>query len=367
MIRVAFDTTPLMGQRTGIGHFVDRALRGLAVRRDLAMRAFAVTWNGRAGVAATLPPSVSAVRIPMAAWPLQQAWRRWDGPIIEWWTGPVDVVHGTSFVVPPAARAAEVVTVHDLAFLLHPDLCEPVTRRYEQLIRRALARGALVHAVSHTMAHEIVDVLGVGPERVRVVGHGVDAEPPGGPVFQKPARPYVLAIGRSEPRKDLPALVRAFDTVAAGFPDLDLVIAGPVGSGEEALQASIAATPYRHRIRRVGWVGEQEKRALLHGAWVFAYPSLYEGFGLPTLEAMVAGVPVLATAAGAIPEVVGDAARLTPVGDDAALAEGLAGLAGDTEERARLVKAGHARAAEFSWDRCAAGLERLYVDAAGGR
>jgi glycosyltransferase involved in cell wall biosynthesis len=376
VIRVAFDSTPLIGQRTGIGRLVDKALAGLSTRPAVAIRAFSVTWRGRAEFVATLPQGVTQLRIPMAAWPLHQAWLRFDGPVIEWWTGPVDVVHGTSFVVPPAARAAEVVSVHDLAFLRYPELCDPVTGRYHTLLRRALARGAHVHALSHTMAGEIVSELGADPARVHVISPGVDVEPPppGPPTEGSPGaghppsgRPYVLAIGRAEPRKDLPTLVRAFDQIAAAHPDLDLVIAGPTGPGEAALEAAMARSSCRGRIRRVGWIDEDSRKALVRGAWVFAYPSLYEGFGLPPLEAMSAGVPVVATAAGAVPEVVAGAARLVPVADASALASALAEVATDTALRARLVAAGRARAATFTWDRYVDGLERLYREIATNR
>ena len=182
MIRVAVDATPLLGERTGVGVFTAGALRALADRErgdgDLELRAFALTWRGRHRLAGVVPAGVGTVRWPMAAAPLQRVWAHMDGPVVEWWTGPVDVVHGTNFVVPPAARAAEVVTIHDLTAMRFPSLCQPATLRFPALMKRAIGRGAWVHAVSEAMAAEIIELLGASPERVRVVAPGVDPAAP---------------------------------------------------------------------------------------------------------------------------------------------------------------------------------------------
>lgn len=373
VMRVALDATSLIGERTGVGVLTLGVLRALAARgpdRDLDLRAFAMTWRGRHALAGVVPPQVGIVRWPMAATALQRVWANVDGPVIEWWTGPVEVVHGTNFVVPPAARAARIVTVHDLTAIRFPHLCQPASLRYPALIRRALGHGAWVHTYSHAMADEVVELLGAPPERVRVVSPGTDSPAPGvaPAAFEGGGgRRYVLSLGRAEPRKDLPLLVRAFDQVAATHPDLDLVIAGPPGWADDALTTAVARARHGDRIRRLGWVSERQKALLLRGAAVFAYPSVYEGFGIPPLEAMAAGVPVVAAAAGGVPEAVGPAAVLVPVGDAEALAAGLARLLDDPGEQARLVAAGRRQVERFSWATCADGLFALYRDAAASR
>ncbi len=368
MIRVAVDVTPLIGERTGIGVLTAGVLREMASRPGCAFRGYAVTWRGREQLAGQLAPGIETLRLPMAARPLHWAWRHFDGPVIEWWTGPVDVVHGTNFVVPPAARAAEVVSVHDASFVRFPEMCEPATLRYPALIRRAIARGAWVHVLTHAMADEIAECFGAPPDRVRVVFPGVGGAAQGVGAGDRPDGPrYVLSLGRTEPRKDLRLLVHAFDEVADRHVDVDLVIAGPVGWGEEDLQAAIAGARHPGRIRRLGWVSDAQKAQLLAEATVFAYPSVYEGFGIPPLEAMAAGVPVVATAAGGVPEAVGSAAVLVPVGDRDALAGALSRLLDDTAARARLVAAGRAQVERFSWARCADGMLDLYRDAAAAR
>jgi glycosyltransferase involved in cell wall biosynthesis len=367
VIRVAIDATPLLAERTGVGTFAEGAIGALSRLDSVELLAFAITWRGRGGLADAVPPGVRTCRLPMPARPLHRAWSEFDGPVIEWWTGHVDVVHGTNFVVPPAHKAAEVVSVHDLTMIRYPEFCQPAALQFPEMIRRALRRGAMVHTDSGVVAAEVVDLLGASPERVRVVPCGVQAEPlarnqPTRPIARG-GRPYVLALGRTEPRKDLPTLVRAFDRLAGVHPDLELVIAGPAGWAEEPLAAAIDRAQHRKRIRRLGWVDQAERTTLLRHATAFAYPSVYEGFGLPPLEAMAAGVPVVTSDGGALPEVVDGAARIVPVGDPEALAVALATVIGDEAERRRLISAGRCRAAEFTWERCAAGLVVLYLDA----
>lgn len=366
-MRVAFDVTALLGARTGVGVFTDAVLRRLHARDDVELSAYAVTWRGRNRLHEVVPADVRVSRRPMAAQPLRRAWTRLDHPVIEWWAGLVDVVHGPNFVVPPTRRAAEVVTVHDLTCVRFPGLCTPDVLQYPALIRRAVGRGAWVHAVSRFVADEVIERFGVAAERVVVAHNGAPTLPPAGPGSDAAAGRaragtgrYVLALGTIEPRKDLPSLVRAFDAVAGDHPELALVVAGPDGWGVDTFNATVAAAQHSGRIRRLGWVSDTQRAALLRGAAVFAYPSRYEGFGLPPLEAMTAGVPVLATRVGALPEVVGDAGLLVAPGDVDALADGLQSLLSDESERTAFVDAGRANLARFSWDRAVAQLVELY-------
>jgi glycosyltransferase involved in cell wall biosynthesis len=176
-----------------------------------------------------------------------------------------------------------------------------------------------------------------------------------------------LALGAVEPRKDLPSLVSAFAELARSHDDLELVVAGPKGWGESAFWAAVESCGIAQRVRRVGYLADDERQALLAGAVVLAYPSLYEGFGFPPLEAMAAGVPVVTTAAGGIPEIVGDAALVVPPGDAGALAGALGQVVGDAQTRSRLVELGRARAASFTWESCAAEMVELYELAAADR
>jgi glycosyltransferase involved in cell wall biosynthesis len=382
---VALDATPLLGVSTGVGAFCSGALGALSVREDVEVSAFAVSWRRRHELSGRLPPGVANTQRAMPARPLHLLWSHSNLAPVEWFVGRLDVVHGTNYVVPPS-RAARVVTVHDLTSLRYPQLCDKASLAFPGLVRRAASEGAWVHTPSRFVAEEVVSELGVDPSRVRAVHHGIpgarDAAPGAEPAFTQeplatrelgggvvgddrlPAGRYVLAIGTIEPRKDYPLLVRAFDALAAQLDDVALVIAGADGWGVASLEAALEAATFSDRVLRLGFVAAERLGPLLSAASLVAYPSVYEGFGLVPLEAMAAGVPVVATAAGAIPEVVGDGALLVPQGDEDALCDAMRTLLVDDRLRALMVERGRLRSSTFSWSACAEGLSSLYREAA---
>jgi glycosyltransferase involved in cell wall biosynthesis len=369
VVRVAVDLTSFLTPRTGVGVFATEIVERLARRDDVELTAFAVTWRGRGRLAELVPPGVAVVDRPMPARPLRELWKRTDLPRVDAWLGRGhDVVWGPNFVVPPT-RAAALVTVHDLTPVRFPQLANAATLAYPPLIRRAIARGAWIHTPSEFVRDEVVAELGAPPERVVAIHHGVRAtapatDPEGADAGRRLAGGdrYVLAVGTVEPRKDLPGLVAAFDELAGedGLGDLRLVIAGPDGWGADALTATVAAARHRDRVVRLGWVSEEDRQALLRGAAAYCFPSVYEGFGLPPLEAMSAGVPVVATRAGAVPEVCRDGADLVPVGDTAALSEALRRVLTDAAHRDALVTRGRTVAAGYRWDNAAEAFADLF-------
>ena len=251
----AVDATPLLGMQTGVGVSVAGFIAAVSADPAVEIVAFGLSATAGRSLPDVLPGTVRAGRaIPIPATALLRAWERFDHPAVERWTGPVDVVHGTNFVVPPSPRAARLVTVHDLTPVRFPELCSPTSLRYPALIRRALDQGASVHTVSQSMAGEIVDHFRIDPARVHAIHNGLTPLPPPLPRNES-APPYILAIGTVEPRKGLPDLVAAFDRIAGSVPDLELKIAGPSGWGEDALDAARQICPARgpdpsHRMGR---------------------------------------------------------------------------------------------------------------------
>lgn len=341
--------------------------RRMSTRDDVALTAFAVSWRGRRRLADVVPAGVAVRSRPIPARLARPAWQRFGRPSATWLAGPGAVVHGPNHVVPPGGGAAELVTVHDLTAVRFPKMATADVRQWPDLLRRSLDRGAWVHAVSHSVADEVRNLHPGAAERVVAVPNGM-RRPPAETHASSAAcghrlagsDRYVLALGTVEPRKDLPSLVAAFDAIAADHPDLRLVIAGPDGWGAEALTAVRNRALHRRRITRLGWVGGDQRLALLRGASVLAYPSRYEGFGLVPLEAMAVGTPVVATKVPAVQEVVGEAASLVDVGDVDALAEALTeALAGGEAVRARTAE-GQARVDAYSWDTTVEALADLY-------
>ena len=372
-LRVALDGTPLVGRPTGVGAFCAGLIGELARCPELEVGAFVISRRGRAALEGRLPPGARALGpagpgLPARA--LHAAWARGAFPPAELWSGRADLVHGTNFVVPPAWRAATVVTVHDLTPFHHPEWCLPAARAYPELVRKAVARGAWVHADSEFVAEELRTLLAAPAERVRAICPGIprrQRRPQGTARDLLPAwaTSYVLGLGTVEPRKGFPTLVGAFGRIAVRHPGLALVIAGADGWASHELAQAIAGSPDPSRVVRLGWVDGAQRDALLKEATVFAYPSLYEGFGIPPLEAMAAGTPVVASDAGALPEVLGDAARLVPAGDEGALAGALGQLLEDSGAREALVARGHELTAKYSWERCATEMVALYRDVTG--
>jgi glycosyltransferase involved in cell wall biosynthesis len=360
-LRLAVDGTPLLGQATGVGEVAYGLLDELARRDDIDLVAYALTFRGRQLLVDRIPAGVRPAVRPFPARLVRSLWLHSDTPRVERWTGPVDVVHAT-FIGPPA-RSPVVVTIHDLTFVRFPELCTRDTLQYGRLVRRALRRGATVHATSAFVADEVREQFGIDEGRIAQIPLGVRASSGGDASRGRAAaggERYVLALGTVEPRKNLPVLVRAFDAVAATDPELRLVIAGADGWGADELDAALSAARHGDRVVRLGYVSDATRRDLLRGARVLAYPSIYEGFGLSPLEAMSAGTPVVASRAGALPETLGDAALLVEPADVDGLAGALDRVAHDDGLHADLTARGCRQVERYSWRRVAPRFVDLY-------
>lgn len=372
-MRVAIDVTPLAGDQTGIGIFVDELIAGLtsptsqALLREsgqdpLHIVGLGLTARGRAEIAAALPSSVKLSR-PAPARILRELWRRFDLPPVEILTGAIDLVHGTNYVVPPTHKAQALVTIADLGAWHTPEVVHPSSLMYPELVGRALKRGAHVHAMSSYVAQEIEAELGVGPDRIHTIPIGLRPLPLGDAERGRELaglRPYLLAVGTIEPRKDFPLLARALGEVRSSHPDLQLVIAGGDGWGTRDLDQAIATNNLRGHVLKMGFVDDATKADLFAGSELVVSAARYEGFGLVPLEAMAAGRPVVAVAGGSIPEVCGSAARLVAVGDLPALVAALTVVLEDETVRQGLIDEGRRQVERFTWERTTREISELY-------
>ena len=350
MLRVGLDATPLLGVRTGIGRYVEQ-LDGHLPGAGIDVVATAFTLRGR------LDLPVTVRQKPVPARVLQALWGRGPVPPVEWLTGRVPVFHGTNFVLPPVRRAAGVLTVHDLSYLRYPATVSAASLRYRSLVPRGLSRAAVVLTPSHAVASEVVAEYGLPPERVVATPLGVD--PTWFDAVPGTSKGHLLFVGTVEPRKGLPTLLSALRELHASDPSTPpLILAGQQGWGPALSTAGLPDGA----VRAAGYVSPAELRSLVAGAAALVFPSVYEGFGLPPLEAFAAGTPVVASDIPVIREVTGGLASLVPVGDASALAAALSSVLASPGDPAPRI----ARARECRWEDTAAATAAAYRRAAAG-
>ena len=284
----------------------------------------------------------------------------WEHLLAPWHIGAarLEAVHSMLNVVPLAAPTRHVVTIHDLSFMRTPG-AHPTHRRWYLTAATWLSarRARTVLADSHATKDDVVELLGADPDRVHVVYPGSEAAFHPRSEAQVQAfrhnnalvRPFVLFVGTLEPRKNVDVLVRAFGVVARdGFAG-DLVLAGGSGWGTEAIDAALAESPVRDRIRRIGYVKQEDLPYWYCAADLVVYPSSYEGFGIPVLEAMASGTPVITSNRSSLPEVAGDAALTVDPRDIPQLAAAMTMVLASPERRATMRERGLAQARRFDW------------------
>jgi glycosyltransferase involved in cell wall biosynthesis len=356
-VRVALDITPELFASTGVARYSRELGRALERRGDCEVVRIAV---GRR----TEPPGAERVRhLPVPLRILHPAWRVLSFPSAELIAGRIDVVHSIDLIPPPTSRPL-VLTVHDLAAVERSELHPARTVAMQRRRLAALGRAAAVIAISRATAERLVR-RGVDRERVHVTPLGLTPLPPPERAPLPEGR-FVLAVGTLEPRKAHDVLLLAF--AAASPPDdVRLVFAGPTPDGRaDVLRGLAARLGIGDRLQILGAVDDARLSALYRAADLLCMPSLDEGFGLPVLEAMSVGLPVVASDIPALRELGGDAAVFVPAGDAQAVASALSRVLEDSALRVQLAGAGEARAAQFTWDATAAATIQAYESALAG-
>jgi glycosyltransferase involved in cell wall biosynthesis len=374
---IGLDAIPLTETKTGVGHYTFELARALAAASpadefELIYPSRYAPIELRADDGAALPKSLRATRVEVGA-----AGRHWwsIGLPHHLRRGRVRLFHGTNYDVPLWGGRPSVLTVHDLSPFVRP---ETMLARGARRLRRRLPlmarRAAHVITPTEFVRREACELLKLPPSKVTAVPEAPRAifrplDPAGSraPLSRLGVNnDFVLAVGTIEPRKNLATLVRAFGLIAkdaAAPADLSLVLAGRAGWLHEDFLKKVASSALRQRILFTGYVTDEELRALYSSCRAFVYPSLYEGFGLPPLEAMACGAPVVASRVGAHLEVLGEeSALLFPPEDANSLADALGRLLTDEGARRRLSARGRERAAQFTWERTARETLSVYEE-----
>jgi glycosyltransferase involved in cell wall biosynthesis len=348
-VRILLDYRPALRQRTGVGEYVHELARALVASAppDESLQLFSASWRDR------LPPGIlpgAAVvdrRIPVAA--LNFAWHRLGWPPAEQLARTsLDVVQSLHPLLMPARAAAQVVTIHDLDFLDHPERTRAEIRRdYPALAARHAARADRVVVVSRYTAREVERRLGVPPAKISIASPGAPAWPRR---TREPGAGYILFLGTLEPRKNLDVLVEAYERLLARRPEAPrLVLAGRPTEAAAPLLNRIARSPASRAIDLPGYIEPSRRQELYLGALALVLPSHNEGFGIPALEAMTCGVPVVAACRGALPEVLGAAGRLIDPLDAETLCRALGDVIASSAVRDRMRETGWVEAGRFQW------------------
>jgi glycosyltransferase involved in cell wall biosynthesis len=372
-MRIGIDFTAAARQGAGIGRFTRGLVRALlSLHPEHEFRLMVAGRGPSPFLQESLPDGTQAHYLPLSERTLSRMWHRLRVPLpVETFIGKVDLFHSPDFVLPPTLTRRTVLTVHDLSFLRVPECAQPSLEWYLRgAVPRSVRHAALLTADSESTRRDLNELLGVPLDRVVVVPGGVDGR------FQRVTdadalrdvrrrygldRPCILYVGTIEPRKNLSRLIKAFALARThGLDDHVLALCGKVGWLTEDIFQAAAESGLGDRVRFPGYVRDEDLPALYSAADVFAFPSLYEGFGLGPLEAMACGAPTLVSNVSSLPEVVADAAAQVDPTNVEAMAAALAALVTDSGLRARLAAAGPARAAQFTWEDAARGLLDAY-------
>lgn len=373
-MRILIDFTPIPLERTGVGVYAENLIREMVPILCPGDTLFLLVQDDERTVSEIVrnAGNIRTISIPSALFRNRLALMIYEQCVLPWvlLAKRIDVIHSLHYMHPILTPSVRVVTVHDLTHSLKPQFHTRSRRLLMPIFaKRAVTRAEAVIFVSRSTLNDAERLWSKQNNLRRVIPLGIGSE-----AFLRDSdelthemlqrlnvrQPYILFVGTIEPRKNLIRLISAFCQIASAHPACDLVIAGMLGWGFQPVLDAISSSPFRERIRYVGYLSEIDKRALIEGCKVLAYPSLYEGFGLPVLEGMAAGVPVVTSNVSSLPEVAGDAAMMVDPYSVNEIASAIDKLLSSSALAAKLRSAGPRQAQEFSWTRTASDTYELY-------
>lgn len=360
-MRVCIDVQSAIAQRAGVGRYTMQLVTNLAPPSDgdeIELFCFDFKRKGR-------PLDIQGCGFRAVRWCpgrlVQWAWKTLHWPPADLFLGKSDVYHFPNFIIPPMRHGAKVVTIHDMSFLRHPDFAEDKNQRYlSAKTRDTVERADAIITDSRFSSHEIQEFFAVDSNKIFPVHLGVDTG--FGSLMDDATRqktlqtlglerPYILTVGTLEPRKNIPFLVDVFEKLESF--DGDLVVAGMPGWKYESILERFRTSPSSKRIRYLRYVDDAVLQALYGGASLFVFPSLYEGFGFPPLEAMACGVPVVSSTGGSLGEVLEGGASLVEGYDHDEWVDRVSTMLTDTDMRSSFEEKGKKLVSRYTWSETA--------------
>jgi glycosyltransferase involved in cell wall biosynthesis len=364
-LTILVDYRPALRARTGVGEYIHELVRAYTASYDDHVAIFSSSWKDRlqSHTGGRLHARMVDRRVPVRV--LNYLWHRMEWPPVELMAGPVDLVHAAHPLLIPSRRGAQIVTIHDLFFLSHPEQTHGEIRRdYAELAPVHARRAHAIITSSEYTRGLIVSQFGVPADRVYVCPFGAPVWRELGRSPNVPPDGYLLFLGTLMARKNVGTLLDAYARLIERMPTAPrLVLAGSVTPEAGPWLSRLSREPLKGRVEHIGYVAEESREQLYAGARALVMPSLEEGFGIPALEAMSAGVPVIASNRGSLPEVVGRGGTLLDAHDVDGFAAAMERVARDDQWAAAQGGAGLARASAFNWAATAARLRQAYVDA----
>jgi glycosyltransferase involved in cell wall biosynthesis len=371
-MRIGIDYTAAAHQGAGIGRYTRRLVNHLILLdRSNEYRLF-VAGGGGPYHRSEWPPNVRLQVIPLSRRHLTRIWHRLRIPLpVQAFTGPIDLLYSPDFVLPPALGARTLLTVHDLSFVRCPETADPRLHRYLNVaVPESVVRADHILADSENTAQDLAELWNVPSDKISVLYPGVGSRfcPVADATKLECVRRrydlpqhFIFAVGTLQPRKNYGRLIEAFGRLLSATHDrsLSLVVAGGKGWLYDSIFDSARRLGLQKEVVFVGYVDDNDLPALYSLAELFVFPSLYEGFGLPVLEAMACGTPVICSEASSLPEVAGDAALMVDPLDVDGWAQAMGQVLNDGGLRQTMIGRGMIRASSFSWERAARELQRV--------